>query len=226
MADGKTALIVGASRGLGLGLVREFSGRGWVVTATVRDPSSAKELTDLGVGVEQLDVTDLRAVEALSARLGRGSLDLLVLNAGVSGPRDLPAAELEAIAATFITNAAGPARAAHALAGAVKPRTGVVAFMSSLMGSIGDNNSGGSDTYRASKAAMNSYARSFHHRAAEAEGITTLSLHPGWVRTDMGGERAPLDVDTSVRGLAEVCEAASGRGDHRFIQYDGRELPW
>ena len=226
MIDEKVALIVGASRGLGLGLTRELRARGWSVTVTVRDPVGAGELAALGVQVEQLDVTDLAAVQALAGRLAPRSLDLLFLNAGVSGPRDVVAAELDEIASVFITNAAGPARAAHVLAPAVKARTGVVAFMSSLMGSIGDNGSGGSDTYRASKAAMNSYARSFHHRAAAGEGITTLSLHPGWVRTDMGGGNAPLDVETSVRGLADVCEGAAGRGDHRFIQFDGRELPW
>lgn len=229
MTDGKTALIIGASRGLGLGLVREFRGRGWSVTATVRDPAGAGDLTALAgdtLRVEPLDVTDLEAVQALGLRLEPRSYDLLFLNAGISGPRDLIAADPQEIAQTFLTNASGPARAAHVLSKLVKPQTGVVAFMSSLMGSIADNQSGGSDTYRASKAAMNSYARSFHVSKAAPEGITTLSLHPGWVKTDMGGSGAPLEVAESVRGLADVCENAGGAGDHQFVQYDGRTLPW
>lgn len=227
MADSGTALIIGASKGLGLGLVREHLKRGWTVIATVRDPARSAELAELAgdrLKVERLDVTELAAVQALGGKVG--TLDLLVLNAGVYGPRDLASASLDEIAATFLTNATGPVRAAYALIERVRPQTGVTAFMSSQMGSIADDSSGGSDVYRASKAAQNAYARSFHVGAAKPRGITTVSLHPGWVRTDMGGGNAPLDVETSARGMAEVCAAARGRGDHRFLRYDGGELPW
>lgn len=226
-ANGGTALIIGASKGLGLGLAREHLGRGWSVIATVRDPAGAPELAAPAgdrLTVERLDVTDLEAVKALGARLPE--LDLLFLNAGVYGPRDVNAATAEEIGAVFLTNATGPVRAAYALAGRVKSRTGVVAFMSSQMGSIADDSSGGSDVYRASKAAQNAYARSFHVGAAAPRGITTVSLHPGWVKTDMGGSGAPLDVETSARGMADVCRAARGRGDHQFLRFNGTHLPW
>lgn len=231
MAD-KTALIIGASRGLGLGLVERFTERGWSVVATVRDPAGADELDALAqrsggrLRIAAADVAEDRSVAALRSELNGASLDLLFLNAGVYGPRDLATADPDEIARTLHVNATGPARAAHALVEHVTPRTGVVAFMTSLMGSIADDTSGGSDVYRASKAAQNAYARAFHVRMAAPKGVTTVSMHPGWVKTDMGGANAPLDVATSTRGMADVCEAAAGRGDHRFLQWDGRELPW
>lgn len=233
MTEPKTALIVGASRGLGLGLVETFAARGWSVIATVRNPAGAHDFPALaGAGgasiqVRPADVADDGSIAALEAGLDGTVLDLLFLNAGVYGPRgEVGGADPAEVAATLLVNATGPARAAYALVDRVRPRTGVVAFMTSQMGSIADNRSGGSDVYRASKAAQNAYARSFHLAAAQPRGITTLSLHPGWVRTDMGGAGAPLDVATSVRGLAEVVEQAAGRGDHRFVDYSGRELPW
>lgn len=225
------ALIVGASRGLGLGLVEELARRGWEVLATVRDPARAPELGQLALGgktrIERLDVTRPETAAALSEALADEVFDLLFLNAGMGNPRgkrvtDVSDAEMWTL---FETNALGPARAAEMLVGHVRPRTGVIAFMTSRLGSVADKTSDHAELYSATKAALNSFSRSFAARHADA-GLTVLSLHPGWVRTDIGGPNAPLDVETSVRGLAGIVEAARGQGGHRFLDYAGAEIPW
>ncbi|MBV8591392.1 MAG: SDR family NAD(P)-dependent oxidoreductase [Acetobacteraceae bacterium] len=125
----------------------------------------------------------------------------------------------------FYTNAVAPVRLARTLMDRMREPDAVIAFMTSIMGSVALNTEGGAELYRASKAALNSLTRSF---AAGLRGrpIAVLSFHPGWVRTDMGGEHAPLDVETSVRGIADVLERERGRPGHRFLDYTGHELPW
>ncbi len=125
----------------------------------------------------------------------------------------------------MMVNALGPVRLGELLVGNVTPRTGVVGFMTSQLGSVANNTTGGTELYRASKAALNSLTRSFAARHRD-KGLVVLALHPGWVRTDMGGPNADIDVETSVRGLADVVERA--RRDRRdgFFDYKGNELPW
>jgi NAD(P)-dependent dehydrogenase (short-subunit alcohol dehydrogenase family) len=214
-------LIVGASRGIGLGLAREYVARGWSVVATVRDPAQAEPLQALGAAVESVDVTDGASRAALAQALAGRSFDVIVLNAGVSGPRKMGGPDAELLEVLH-ANAVGPTQLAWALKGCVKDG-GTVAFTTSMMGSIADS-SGGADTYRASKAALNAYARAFF--AAWAKGKGVGSLHPGWVKTDMGGEQAPVSVEDSARGLADVIAARAGRAEHVFLDYTGRELPW
>jgi NAD(P)-dependent dehydrogenase (short-subunit alcohol dehydrogenase family) len=233
MVDARTAVIVGASRGLGLGLAQRFLERDWVVWGTVRDPARADALQAAGAAnpggklqITAADIEDDVSIRALAAALDGRTLDLLVVNPAIWGPGEVAIGDLQEISRAFHVNATGPARAAYTLLDRMRPDTGVVAFMTSRMGSIADDSTGGSEVYRASKAAQNAYARAFHVRAAAPKGLTTLSLHPGWVKTDMGGPNAPLNVEASTRGLADVCEAAAGRRDHRFVQYDGREIPW
>ncbi len=225
------ALIVGASRGIGLGLAREFSSRGWAVTATVRGP--APELAKLAeasggeLRVETVDTADVASGEALRERLKDETFDLVLINAGVGGPagknpRTVSHGEFTDL---FVTNALGPVRLAELLAKAMRPRTGVVGFMTSQLGSVANNTTGGTELYRASKAALNSLVRSFAARHKD-KGLAVLALHPGWVRTDMGGAHAAIDVETSARGLADVVERA--RDDRRdgFFDYKGDALPW
>jgi NAD(P)-dependent dehydrogenase (short-subunit alcohol dehydrogenase family) len=223
----RTALVVGASRGLGLGLVRELTTRGWQVTATTRSGDSVPTVQSAGaVAVERLDIDDTAAVDALVHRLEDRRFDLVFMNAGVIGPahRSLERATREEIAQLMQTNAISPIRLAQRLLPLIPPG-GTLAFMTSILGSVGGNTTGGTVLYRASKAALNSLTRSLVADLA-GTGITVLSVHPGWVRTDMGGPNATLDVETSVRGVVDQVEQRAGTGTHAFIDYAGVELPW
>ena len=218
----RTAIIIGASRGLGLGLAAELTRRGWQVTATQRTPSP--ELAAVaGVTVESVDIDDAAAVAALATRQP-GPFDLVFVNAGVMGPRHGSADKVsgDELAALMMTNAVAPIRTARALLGAVRPG-GTIAFMTSILGSVALRQHGMAELYSASKAALNSLTRGF--AATEAGDLAVLSLHPGWVKTDMGGDGADIDVATSVTGLADVVEAETGPG-HRYLDYTGKTLPW
>ena len=226
----KSALIIAGSRGLGLGLVREHLARGWQVTTTVRTPSGELEALQREMkgrlAVETLDVTSVTEATALARRLTGHTFDLLFLNAGIMAGRgvafsDVPDSDIQNI---FLVNAISPIRVADALACHVVPG-GMVAFMSSILGSVGTNEDGRAELYRASKAALNSLIRSFRARHADAD-LTVLALHPGVVRTSMGGPGAPLDIQTSVRGLAHVLEAHRGHGGLAFLDYRNEIIPW
>ncbi len=226
----KTALIVGASRGLGLGLTREHLARGWDVTATTRTRSEELEALRNEVRgrlvIETADITDAATVAALAARLKGRRFDLLFLNAGIMAGRGLPLGDVPNgdIAGIFLTNAISPIRVADALIDTLAPG-GMVAFMSSILGSIGTNDDGRAELYRASKAALNSLIRSFRARHARRD-CTVLALHPGVVRTGMGGPTAPLDIETSVKGVADVIAARWGNGGQAFVDYRNESVPW
>jgi NAD(P)-dependent dehydrogenase (short-subunit alcohol dehydrogenase family) len=231
MSNDKTVLLIGASRGLGLGLAGELARRGWQVIATARDPAKATELAALAertgrVEIEKLDMDDVGQLEALATRIAGRRLDLLFVNAGISGPRDQSVADLarEDVAKVMWTNALSPVRVAGRLLPLVN-RGGCVAFMSSILGSIAENTSGGYELYRISKASLNMLARGFAMTAGKEKELIVLNLHPGWVRTDMGGPQAPVGVEESVSGLADVLEARRTAG-HLYLDYQGRQLPW
>ncbi|MEK0363561.1 SDR family oxidoreductase [Pseudomonas sp. CBC3] len=224
-----TVLIIGASRGLGLGLAKQFANEGWQVIATVRDPQRADALkTVANVRIEALDIDDVAGVDALTQRLSGITLDVLYINAGVSGSRALSADTTtpEDISQLFMTNTIAPVRLARHMLPLVNPRTGVITFMSSIMGSVETGPGMGMPLYGASKAALNHLTRTFVAELGEDTRLTVLSMHPGWVRTDMGGAEAPLDVETSCRGMVEQVKRAAGQGGHRFIDYQGEPLPW
>lgn len=227
----RTALVVGASRGLGLGLATELYGRGWSVIGTARDRSRAEGLEQLAAGsggrveIESIDIDNEQDLEAMAGRLKGRKLDLLFVNAGISGSQNpIERSTDEDLLRVLRTNAIAPIRIAQRLLPQVVDG-GSIAFMTSLMGSITDNGSGGFDLYRISKASLNMLTRSFFATGTKDRNVTVLSLHPGWVRTDMGGPAAPLTVQESVQGLAGVLEAKHGR-KHLFLDYRGRELPW
>ncbi|WP_336485777.1 SDR family oxidoreductase [Methylobacterium nigriterrae] len=223
----KSALIVGASRGLGLGLVETFAGRGWRVTATQRSPSPGlARLASDSVRVETVDIDDDSAVATLRDRLGGETFDLIFVVAGVATQAHEPLhAVPRAVAAqVYLTNAVSPIRLAEAFRESVRPG-GTLALMSSVLGSVALNESGGWETYRASKAALNTYARSFEIRHRDA-GLGVLLMHPGWVRTDMGGAEADIDVATSVAGMADVIEGRLGRSGVAYLDYRGETLAW
>ena len=181
----------------------------------------------LGARVEQVDITDDPAVAALRERLDGETLDLLYINAGISpsGRGDALQVSLDEAAKVFVTNAIAPARFARRFANLVRPDTGIVAFMSSGLGSVSDNNHGYSELYSASKAALNSLSRSFAAGLGRSR-VTVLAVAPGWVRTDMGGSSAPLSVEQSVRGIVDMLETRAGTGRHGFVDYQGREVAW
>lgn len=228
MSNPSVALIVGASRGLGLGLVREYLNRGWRVIATERRPGSSAALAALSTDaltIEALDINDEAAIASLAERLTGTSLDLLYINAGVSDDSTVPigrvaTAEFDRV---MRTNALGPMRVLERLSNVVAQR-GTVAVMSSALGSVSSEPSAGYDVYGASKAALNRLMRGY---AVRSGGDRTLLLvMPGWVKTDMGGDEAPLDVETSVRGIADAVSARSGTPGVAFINYENAVVPW
>ncbi|HTQ72015.1 MAG TPA: SDR family oxidoreductase [Acidocella sp.] len=225
--DRKQALVVGASRGLGLGLTKEFLRRGYHVTATVRAAVAGAGLEEYydQLSLDTLDINNLHMVDAFLARMKGKSFDAVVLNAGTYGPRDkgVMDATPEEITHLLMTNAIAPVRLAARLAPMLRPETGVLAFMSSVLGSLEMNANDASELYCASKAMLNRLTRSF---AAAHEYLTIVNLHPGWVRTDMGGPEAPLDVETSAKGMVDVLEARAGSGGHEFLDYRGKIVPW
>ncbi len=226
----KHALIIGGSKGLGLGLVREHLARDWRVTATGRTPSpeldALHQQANGRLAIEMLDIVKLGQVSALAQKLSDQKFDLLFLNAGIMAGRGLALSDVPEtdIAGIFLTNAISPVRLADAFAKSVAP-DGMIAFMSSILGSIGTNDDGRAELYRASKAALNSLVRSFRARHKRGD-LTVLALHPGVVRTSMGGPGAPLDIDTSVRGLADVMATRWGQGGQAFVDYKNEIVPW
>lgn len=223
----KSALIVGASRGLGLGLVETFLKRGWRVTATQRKPSpELGRIAAPALSVETADIDDDASVAALHERLAGQRFDLIFVVAGVATQAHDPIHTVPRAVASQVyqTNAVSPLRFAEVFAGSVAPN-GTLAFMSSILGSVALNESGDWENYRASKAALNTYARSFEVRHRE-DGFGVLLLHPGWVRTDMGGPGADIDVETSVTGMADIIERRLGEKGCLYLDYRGETLPW
>jgi NAD(P)-dependent dehydrogenase (short-subunit alcohol dehydrogenase family) len=224
---GRRALIIGASRGIGLGLAEELAERGWHVYASQRSSSEhlARVAEDAEIEVVTADVTDPATLEALARDIEPGSLDVVLFNAGIIGGdrQSVEQASADDVTHVMMTNAVGPARAAQQLLPLLRDG-GTLAFTTSRMGSIAES-SGGYDLYRMSKAAQNILARGVFEQDAKRRGIAVLSLHPGWVQTDMGGPAATLTVDESVTGLADVLEAKHAPA-HRFLAYDGSEIPW
>ncbi|MBE7200214.1 MAG: SDR family NAD(P)-dependent oxidoreductase [Parafilimonas terrae] len=228
--SGRRALIVGASRGLGLGLVQRFLERGWEVTATVRKPSAA--LTDLGERgplhiVTGIDIDDDDAVAGLRHSCADApAFDVVFVVAGVATQAGIPVGQMprEAATAIYQTNALSPIRFAEAFHRHVAVE-GLIVLMTSKLGSVSLNRGGGWGSYRASKAALNTLAPSFAGQHSGARwGV--LLMHPGWVRTDLGGRRAPLDVETSVRGMVAVVEAQLGQRGCTFLDHTGAAVPW
>src|SRR5438105_2309253 len=233
MTEPRWALVVGASRGLGLGLAAELQSRGWNVVATVRDSAGERRVGVLAgkpggeIRVEHVDINDDAGVSALRRRLDDTTFDLFFVNAGIAPPErhDAAHASRDEAAEVFLTNAVAPIRLARAFLDRVRDGPGIVAFMSSGLGSVADKTDSYSELYSASKAALNSLSRSLAASLGRRR-ITVLAVAPGWVRTDMGGRGAPLSVEESVRGIVDVLESRAGTGRHGFVDYQGHEVAW
>ena len=225
-----TILLAGANRGLGLGLVREYLGRGWTVIATARDPARATELAALQkehpeqLRVEALEISDAAGASSLVKALHGTKLDVIFVVAGMSKHSGKPIHEVpqDEAAHEFIVNAYAPVTFAETLSSVAAPNATYV-FMTSLLGSIASNAGGGMELYRATKSALNMLGSCF---ALRHKGSPVLLVHPGWVRTDMGGEKAPLDVPTSVRGVADTIAARRGKAGLAYLDYQNHTLPW
>jgi NAD(P)-dependent dehydrogenase (short-subunit alcohol dehydrogenase family) len=227
------AVVTGANRGIGLELTRQLLAHGAQVEATARRPAEAEELLALAqesggrLKVHPLDVADVASVHHFAGALAPGGINLLINNAGVGGGgRRLDELATEALLRVFSVNAVGPLRVTQALLPRLREaRWRKVVHITSLMGSIEDNRSGGAYGYRMSKAALNMASRSLAVDL-QAEGILSVVLHPGWVQTDMGGEHAPLSVEESVRGMLELLQTLGPEQSGGFFNWDGRPLPF
>lgn len=224
----QTYLITGANRGIGLELTRQALALGHRVIATCRDPSSADALTALEglLDVHALDVTDEAATQALATDLDGLKLDVLINNAGLMARRQsIDDMDYEAWMASFAINAIAPWRMSVAFAvhldASAQPR---VVTLTSQMGSL-ERADSDRVAYRSSKAAANMAMRTLAFEWL-TRGITVCALHPGWVRTDMGGDNADLDSTESAVGLLQVVDALTLEDTGRFLDYEGNDLPW
>ena len=225
------ALIVGASRGLGLAIAEAYLARGWHVVGTVRSgpPTRLHALRDRWpdrLEIETVDVTIDDQIAALRSRLEDKNFDLLLVNAGVANEggeaiADVATAEFVRV---MVTNALAPLRVIAALGDLVDP-SGAIAVMSSGQGSVANNEGGGVDAYRASKAALNMLMRSYAARYA-SNPRTLLLLAPGWIRTDMGGPSARFSIEESIPVLVDTIEAQHGKGGLRYLDRHGHTVPW
>jgi NAD(P)-dependent dehydrogenase (short-subunit alcohol dehydrogenase family) len=221
-----TILVTGAGRGIGLALARVYAAGGWRVLATARRPAEVPAVAG-DVAWLELDVTQPHSVAHLAAEVDE-PLDLLVNNAGIAGQRDtaLGAIDYSAWSQAIATNLFGPVRVTEALLPALRQgRHKKVATLSSIMGSIGSNQRGGSYVYRSSKAGLNAVMRSIA-LDLRAEGFTVVVLHPGWVRTDMGGSAATLEPEASARDLKRLLDNLEPGQTGEFMDHLGHRLPW
>lgn len=226
-ADAPTVLITGANRGIGLEYARQFAAKGYQVIGTVRDPSDTKELSAVTQRVEQLDVTDAASVAALATRLHGVPIDILVNNAGFFDRKDVTVDKVDfaSMEQTLAVNTLGPLRVTQALLPNLRAGTRrTIVNMSSQLGSIEGSN-GQWYAYRASKAALNQINKTLSAELAP-EGFISVVLHPGWVRTDMGGAGATYAPQESVAGLIKVIEKLGPIDNGRFYDFKGNPIPW
>ncbi|MDT8911905.1 SDR family NAD(P)-dependent oxidoreductase [Amycolatopsis sp. PS_44_ISF1] len=223
MPDPSRALVIGASRGLGLVLATELARRGWLVTATTRGPSPA--LAGPRLEVETLEMTDPAQLAALRERLSGRRYELLFVNAAINrGNQPIGEVPTEVFAEVMVTNALSPLRTLEALRDLVTPG-GTVAIMSSEQGSVSRNTEDGYELYKASKAALNQLMRSYATRNAE-DGRTKLLIDPGHNRTELGGPDAPLTPEESIPAVVDVLEQQAGAGGLQFLDRHGEPVPW
>lgn len=223
-----TALIVGASRGLGREFVRQYLGAGWQVIATAREAQALAALSAQGAQAISLDVTEPDEIDALGAKLAHAQIDVAVIVSGVYGPSTdgVEPFSIDDFDYVMTTNVRGPMLLMPMLLPLVEARHGVLAVLSSKMGSIAEATGTTGWLYRTSKAALNCALRV---TALQTRHATCVALHPGWVRTSMGGAHAAIDVERSVSGMRSVIAAASVDRETyhgRFVQYDGTAIDW
>lgn len=226
-----TIFITGANRGIGLSLVKRYLQAGNTVYATYRNKANAQPLLSLkqanpNLTCLELEITDYQSVSSLVSELG--TIDILINNAGYYGPKgySLGNVDVEEWRNVFEINTIAPLKLVETIlplmaSSPVKK----IACLSSKVGSMTENTSGGGYIYRSSKAALNSVVKSLSNDLS-SQGFTVLALHPGWVQTEMGGPNALIDTDTSALGLIKVIESSNIEVSGHFFNYDGSEIDW
>ncbi|HYN54973.1 MAG TPA: SDR family oxidoreductase [Methylotenera sp.] len=231
MSNSYTILITGTNRGIGLEFVKQYAADGWSVLACCRDPQSARALQALAsahrnIKIIQLDVANFSQIDAVALQLKDYTIDVLINNAGVYHHSSLGHVDYDNWAAALKVNTLAPLKMVetfmpHMAASKLKK----IATLSSKMGSIDDNTSGSSYIYRSSKTAVNMVMKSLA-LDVKAYGISVVTLHPGWVQTDMGGPNGLINTQKSVTGLRKVIADLSLVNSGKFIAYDGQEIAW
>jgi len=231
MSENYQVLITGANRGLGLEFAKQYAQDGWQVLACCRSPQQASALQALAnthgnIQILALDVADFAQIDALAQQLKDFKIDVLINNAGIYPDSSSHEVNTDDWLETFTINSISPYKVATAFTPHVaKSRLKKIATLTSKMGSIDDNTSGGSYIYRSSKAAANMVIKSLSIDL-QPQGISVVTLHPGWVQTDMGGSNALINTQTSIAGMRRVIEQLNLSNTGRFIAYDGQPIPW
>lgn len=231
----KTALITGTNRGIGLEFVRQYAKDGWHVFACCRNPVTAEALNRLAaqypdqITVHPLDVTSHHQIEQLSQALSNQTIDLLINNAGVYPPEhgdSFGTTDYAAWSYSFAVNTMAPLKMVEAFIQQIATgQLKTIITITSKMGSIADNRGGGSYIYRSSKAAVNIVMKSLSIDL-DSSRITAVLLHPGWVRTDMGGPNALITTEQSVTGMRAVISNLKFSDSGKFYAFDGQIVPW
>ena len=220
-----TALVIGASRGIGLELVKQYRADGWRVIATARKQEDYDALAALGAEPHKLDVNNVEAVAGIGWKLDGEELDVAILNAGVYGPRHDGFPMETDFNSVMHTNVLAAMRLLPIIAPMVSAAKGKLAVLSSRMGSLSERNSPSGSLYRASKAALNSVlidTALVHGK----QGATCVAFHPGWVRTDMGGDSADLSVEESAAGIRNTLATLPASDRATYRNYDGTTIGW
>jgi len=229
-----TVLITGANRGLGLEFCRQYAEQDWHVIACSRNPDDAFDLNSLAsrhanVQLEQLDVSAFEQIDALSRKLASLSIDVLINNAGIyadNKSNGLGHLDYQAWTNSLLINTQAPVKMSEAFLPHIKKSDKkLMVAISSLMGSMADNDSGGSIFYRSSKAALNAAMKSVAIELKN-QSVGVLIFHPGWVKTDMGGPDALINAEQSVAGMRALIANFSLDQSGRFVKYDGTPMPW
>lgn len=224
-------LLIGSSRGLGLALAEEWVRRGWQVTGTVRgsDRTGLHDLADRCPGRVEIDTVDITVpaqIEALRGRLRHRRFVLLFVNAGVTNQPEATVAEAstEEFVRIMVTNALGPMRVVESLQRCVE-LSGTIGVMSSGQGSVSNNERGGHEVYRGSKAALNTFMRSYAARHRD-DGRSLVLMAPGWVKTGLGGPEARLSLSDSIPNVVSTLDGLRGQPGLHYVDYLGRTVPW
>ncbi|MET0267467.1 MAG: SDR family oxidoreductase [Duganella sp.] len=220
-----TALIIGASRGIGLELVTQYRTDGWRVIATARKPEDCAALSALGAEAHKLDVTDVEACAGLGWKLDDEELDVAILNAGVYGPRHDGFPQQSDFDSVMHTNVLAAMRLLPIIAPLVAGKQGKLAVLSSHMGSLSERSNPSGSLYRASKAALNSVLIDTALVYGK-QGATCVAFHPGWVRTDMGGDGADISVQESAAGMRNTLATLPASEQAVYRNYDGAPIGW